>query len=118
MPSLPDVYTFKTQLFLLVPQNMEDDMRNIHRVTAEGSSVNEIMQVALACEKGHNAGKYYAKLREERKRAKRKEPHSRSRDRKKGKEKDKWNKSRSPSLRRLQVRKTQLRQTSPLPELA
>ncbi|KAF9258713.1 hypothetical protein L218DRAFT_1004758 [Marasmius fiardii PR-910] len=65
MPSLPDVYTFKTQLFLLVPQNMEDDMRNIHRVTAEGSSVNEIMQAALACEKGHNAGKYYAKLREE-----------------------------------------------------
>ncbi|KAF9255115.1 hypothetical protein L218DRAFT_1008945 [Marasmius fiardii PR-910] len=103
MPSPLDVYTFKTQLFLLVPQNMEDDMRNIHRVTAEGSSVNEIMQVALACEKGHNAGKYYTKLREERKRAKHKESHSRSRDHKKGKEKDKWNKSRSPSPRCLQV---------------
>jgi len=103
MPSPPDLYSFKKKLMLLLPENMEADMRNIHRVTAESSSVNEIMHAALACEKSHKAGRYYQRAREELKRAKRRKSRSRSKDRKrkdkKGKERDR---SRSPSPKRLQ----------------
>ncbi|KAK1227976.1 hypothetical protein PQX77_009023 [Marasmius sp. AFHP31] len=83
MPSPPDLHSFKKKLILLLPENMEHDMRNIHRVTAESSSVNEIMHAALTCEKSHKAGKYYQRARKELKRAKHCKSCSRSRDRKK-----------------------------------
>ncbi|KAL0068897.1 hypothetical protein AAF712_003890 [Marasmius tenuissimus] len=103
MPSPPDLYSFKKKLMLLLPESMETNMRKIHRITAESSSVNDIMQAALACEKSNKAGQYYQRAREELKRAKRRKSRSRSRDHKK---KDKQSKSRtlsqSPSPKRLQ----------------
>ncbi|KAK1218159.1 hypothetical protein PQX77_019162 [Marasmius sp. AFHP31] len=104
MPSPPDIYSFKEKLMLLVPTEMEDKMREIHQVTAESSSVNEIMQAGLACERSYKAGKYYQEAREEMKRAKRRKSRSRSRDRKRKEKKDKHRKYlRSPSPKRLQV---------------
>ncbi|KAF9254585.1 hypothetical protein L218DRAFT_951441 [Marasmius fiardii PR-910] len=76
MPSPPDMYSFKRHLMDIIPEGMETDMRKIHEVTAESSSVNQIMQAALACEQSHKAGHYYKKAREEPKRAKRRQSHS------------------------------------------
>ncbi|KAK7444298.1 hypothetical protein VKT23_015310 [Stygiomarasmius scandens] len=98
MPSPPDSYTFKKRLFLLVPESMANDMTRIHKVTAESSTVNEIMQAALACERSSDADKYYQKAREALKRARRRRSRSRSRNRKKNRERN----QRSPSPRRLQ----------------
>ncbi|KAK1228199.1 hypothetical protein PQX77_008776 [Marasmius sp. AFHP31] len=118
MPSPPDMYSFKKRLMLLFPENMEEDIRNIHHVTAESSSVDEIMQAALACEKSHKAGEYYQKAREEMKRAKRRKSCSRSRDRKKKDKKGKGRTSeRSRSPKRLQIidkRRYNVREHSPV----
>ncbi|KAF9252455.1 hypothetical protein L218DRAFT_1010434 [Marasmius fiardii PR-910] len=100
MPSPPDVYTFKRRLFLLVPENMAQDMTEIHRVTAESSSVNDIMQAALSCERSNDAEKYYQRVRESAKSAKRRRSRSRSKERRRREEKRR--NSRSPSPRRLQ----------------
>ncbi|KAJ8089002.1 hypothetical protein PM082_014249 [Marasmius tenuissimus] len=78
---------------------MVDDMTDIHYVTAEASSVNDIMQAALACERSFNAKKYYQLLKEENKRARKRRSRSRSRERKKNKERER---RRSPSPKRLQ----------------
>ncbi|KAF9257390.1 hypothetical protein L218DRAFT_1006255 [Marasmius fiardii PR-910] len=100
MPSPPDVYSFKQQLMLKLPETMADDMTGIHGVTAEASSVNDLMQAALACERSFVAKKYYQKLKEENKRAKRRRSRSRSKERKRnGKKKER---ERSPSPSRLQ----------------
>ncbi|KAF9256133.1 hypothetical protein L218DRAFT_1007756 [Marasmius fiardii PR-910] len=117
MPSPPDLYSFKKKLILLLPENMEHDMRNIHHVTAESSSVNEIMHAALACEKSHKAGKYYQRAHKELKRAKRRKSRSRSRDRKrKDKQRNQRASSRSPSpkcLQKVDNRRYSVRDHSP-----
>ncbi|KAJ3776556.1 hypothetical protein FB446DRAFT_700669 [Lentinula raphanica] len=64
MPIPPDVYTFKKRLLLLVPEAMCDDMTRIEKVSAERSSVNEIMQAAISCERSDQTGRYYANARE------------------------------------------------------
>ncbi|KAL0568222.1 hypothetical protein V5O48_013772, partial [Marasmius crinis-equi] len=103
MPSPPDLYSFKQKLILLLPEPMESKMRDIHGITAERSSINEIMQAALACERSYKAGKYYQHARDEMKRAKRRKSRSRSRDRKKKEKNDKKRAlSRSQSPKRLQ----------------
>lgn len=61
MPNPPDVYTFKRQLFIIPPPAMAKEMTRT--VTAERSSVNDIMQAAIKCEKGNGAYQYYAKTR-------------------------------------------------------
>ncbi|KAJ4501491.1 hypothetical protein C8R41DRAFT_913492 [Lentinula lateritia] len=60
MPVPPDLYTFKKRVLLLVPQAMCNDMTRIEKVSAERSSVNEIMQSAISCERSDRTGKYYA----------------------------------------------------------
>ncbi|KAL0058215.1 hypothetical protein AAF712_015111, partial [Marasmius tenuissimus] len=95
----PDPYSFKQQLLLKLPESMVDDMTDIPYVTAEVSSVNDIMQAALACERSFNAKKYYQRLKEENKRARKRRSRSRSRERKKNKERER---RRSPSPKRLQ----------------
>ncbi|KAJ3765317.1 hypothetical protein FB446DRAFT_832455 [Lentinula raphanica] len=64
MPIPPDVYTFKKRLLLLVPEAMCDDMTRIEKVSAERSSVNDIMQAAISCERSDQTGRYYASARE------------------------------------------------------
>ncbi|KAJ8095573.1 hypothetical protein PM082_023103 [Marasmius tenuissimus] len=117
MPSPPDVYSFKKRLMLLVPEEMASDMRKIHRITPENSSVNDIMQAALLCERSHKAALYYNKARDQMKRTKRRRSRSRSKDRKrKDNRKNNRQSSRSPSPRRLQVvdnRRYSVRANSP-----
>ncbi|KAF9257884.1 hypothetical protein L218DRAFT_948823 [Marasmius fiardii PR-910] len=103
MPSPPDPYTFKKKLFLKVPDSMASDMTDIHGVTAESSTVDEIMQAALAVEHRFTSRKYFQKLKEENKCAKRRRSRSRSRDRKRNPDKGKQKgKERSLSPRQLQ----------------
>ncbi|KAL0565071.1 hypothetical protein V5O48_016962 [Marasmius crinis-equi] len=117
MPSPPDVYSFKKRLMLLVPEEMATDMRKIYRITPENSSVNDIIQAALLCERSHKAGLYYSKARDQMKRSKRRRSRSRSRDRKKKENNKRDHQSRrSPSPRRLQVvdnRRYSVRTNSP-----
>ncbi|KAF9256620.1 hypothetical protein L218DRAFT_1007169 [Marasmius fiardii PR-910] len=105
MPSPPDMYSVKRHLMVIIPEGMETDMRKIHEVTAESSSVNQIMQAALACERSHKARHYYKKACEELKRAKRQQSRSCSKERKKqySKGHNQRESSRSPSPRRLQI---------------
>ncbi|KAF8832796.1 hypothetical protein HHX47_DHR1001720 [Lentinula edodes] len=63
MPVPPDLYTFKKRVLLLVPQAMCSDMTRIEKVSAERSSVDEIMQSAISCERSDRTGKYYANAR-------------------------------------------------------
>jgi len=59
MPSPPDLYTFKRRIFEIIPEAMCEDLTKVHRVTAETSNVNAIMQAALECERGDKAHSYY-----------------------------------------------------------
>ncbi|KAJ3835608.1 hypothetical protein F5878DRAFT_663710 [Lentinula raphanica] len=61
MPNPPDVYSFKRQLFIIPPPDMTREMTRT--VTAETSSVNDIMKAAIKWEKGNGAYTYYAKTR-------------------------------------------------------
>ncbi|KAJ3990755.1 hypothetical protein F5050DRAFT_1813512 [Lentinula boryana] len=61
MPNPPDIYSFKRQLFIITPPAMSREMTRT--VTAERSSVNEIMEAAIKWEKGNGAYIYYAKTR-------------------------------------------------------
>ncbi|KAJ3831997.1 hypothetical protein F5878DRAFT_647147 [Lentinula raphanica] len=63
MPIPPDLYTFKQRILLLVPPAMCKDMTRIEKVSAEKSSVNQIMQAAISCERGDRTGRYYANAR-------------------------------------------------------
>ncbi|KAJ3769949.1 hypothetical protein FB446DRAFT_705805 [Lentinula raphanica] len=63
MPIPPDLYTFKRRILLLVPPAMCKDMTRIEKVSAEKSSVNQIMQAAISCERGDRTGRYYANAR-------------------------------------------------------
>ncbi|KAF9261853.1 hypothetical protein L218DRAFT_945630 [Marasmius fiardii PR-910] len=103
MPSPPDPYTFKKKLFLKVPDAMASDMTDIHGVTAELSTVDEIIQAALAMEHRFTLRKYFQKLKEENKHAKRCQSHSCSREHRKNPKKGKQNRTeRSLSPKRLQ----------------
>ncbi|KAK7462329.1 hypothetical protein VKT23_007930 [Stygiomarasmius scandens] len=101
MPTPPDEYTFKKHLLYTLPDNMLSDMMKIHHITAESSTVDNIMQAALSCERSAEADRYYQRARKNIKRTKRRRSRSRSRERK-SKGKDRKN-SRSPSPRRLQI---------------
>ncbi|KAE9383494.1 hypothetical protein BT96DRAFT_1009106 [Gymnopus androsaceus JB14] len=63
MPTPPDIYTFKKCIMLLVPSDICKDMTKIKGVSAEMSSVNDIMKAAIACEKSERANKYYDNAR-------------------------------------------------------
>ncbi|KAJ3735514.1 hypothetical protein DFJ43DRAFT_869541 [Lentinula guzmanii] len=56
MPIPPDLYTFKRRILLLVPPAMCRDMTRIEKVSAERSSINQIMQAAISCERGDCTG--------------------------------------------------------------
>ncbi|KAF9257670.1 hypothetical protein L218DRAFT_948989 [Marasmius fiardii PR-910] len=56
MPSPPDLYTFKRKLIWKVPQSMRDQLLDIHGITAESSTVNEIIQAILAYAVAHAQG--------------------------------------------------------------
>ncbi|KAJ3999745.1 hypothetical protein F5050DRAFT_854011 [Lentinula boryana] len=110
MPIPPDLYTFKRRILLLVPPAMCKDMTRIEKVSAEKSSVNQIMQAAISCERGDRTGRYYANARavneqsQQSMKAAHKEstlPYSES----KGKDAEKGHprKERSRSPRRLQI---------------
>ncbi|KIK63519.1 hypothetical protein GYMLUDRAFT_57694 [Collybiopsis luxurians FD-317 M1] len=63
MPIPPDVYTFKQRLLLLIPESMCDHLTRIEKISAERSSVDNIMQAAIECERSIHTGKYYASAR-------------------------------------------------------
>uniref|UniRef100_A0A0W0FVZ5 CCHC-type domain-containing protein n=1 Tax=Moniliophthora roreri TaxID=221103 RepID=A0A0W0FVZ5_MONRR len=59
MPEPPEVYNFKLALITRLPYKLQDHITMV-RITAEDSSVNEIMQQALSVEKGWCANKFYS----------------------------------------------------------
>ncbi|KAF9255531.1 hypothetical protein L218DRAFT_1034463, partial [Marasmius fiardii PR-910] len=50
LPTPPDLYNFKRRLILLLPPSMANDMAKIHLITAEKSTLAQIMEAALALE--------------------------------------------------------------------
>ncbi|KAF9255927.1 hypothetical protein L218DRAFT_1029344 [Marasmius fiardii PR-910] len=104
MPNPPDSYTFKRKLIWKVPQSMRDQLLDIHGITAESSTVNEIIQAILACERSMTSKKYYSRIQDDLKRSRRRRSRSRSKECKRCEQRDKGKqKERSPSPRRLQV---------------
>ncbi|KAF9257901.1 hypothetical protein L218DRAFT_1005672 [Marasmius fiardii PR-910] len=104
MPNPPDSYTFKRKLIWKVPQSMRDQLLDIHGITAESSTVNEIIQAILACERSMTSKKYYSRIQDDLKRSRRRRSRSRSKERKRREQRDKGKqKERSPSPHRLQV---------------
>lgn len=63
MPTPPDIYTFKKQIMLLVPSDICNDMTKIKGVTAESSTVDDVVKAAIACEKSNCANRYYDSAR-------------------------------------------------------
>ncbi|KAK7021761.1 hypothetical protein VNI00_017272 [Paramarasmius palmivorus] len=105
MPIPPDVYSFKKRLLLTLPPSMAMDMTKIHGVNAERSTVNDIMQAGIACERNDRFGRYYAEARAQLERARRRRSRTRSRSRSRERRKSKQNGDyrRSGSPKRLQV---------------
>ncbi|KAF9251454.1 hypothetical protein L218DRAFT_951995 [Marasmius fiardii PR-910] len=104
MPSPPDSYTFKRKVIWKVPQSMRDQLLDIHGVTAESSTVNDIIQAILACERSMTSKKYYSRIQDDLKRSRRRRSRSRSKEHKRREQRDKGKqKERSPPPHRLQV---------------
>ncbi|KAK0447157.1 hypothetical protein EV421DRAFT_2033557 [Armillaria borealis] len=64
MPSPPDVYTFRRRLMISLPSNIRQEITRMG-LTAEVSTVNDIMQHALIVEKGIRAERYYSQQRQD-----------------------------------------------------
>ncbi|SJL13057.1 uncharacterized protein ARMOST_16494 [Armillaria ostoyae] len=64
MPSPPDVYTFRRRLMISLPSNIRQEITCMG-LTAEVSTVNDIMQRALIVEKGICAEWYYSQQRQD-----------------------------------------------------
>ncbi|KAF9258953.1 hypothetical protein L218DRAFT_947963 [Marasmius fiardii PR-910] len=52
LPTPPDAYTFRKQLFLLLPEYIMNTMTTVHQITAERSSLSEIIETAILLEQG------------------------------------------------------------------
>ncbi|KAF9255495.1 hypothetical protein L218DRAFT_1081822 [Marasmius fiardii PR-910] len=59
LPTPPDAYTFRKRLFLLLPEYIVDTMTTVHKITAERSSLTDIMETAISLEQGEVAHEYY-----------------------------------------------------------
>jgi hypothetical protein len=99
LPTPPDAYNFRKRLVLLLPESITDVMTTIHKVTAERSSLSEIMETAIALEQGEKARDYYHEARRKLERNQRKRSRSRSRSHRQRSEK---NNKRDQSPKRLQ----------------
>ncbi|SJL18541.1 uncharacterized protein ARMOST_22135 [Armillaria ostoyae] len=64
MPSPPDIYTFRRRLMISLPSNIRQEVTRMG-LTAEVSTVNDIMQRALFVEKGIRAERYYSQQRQD-----------------------------------------------------
>ncbi|KAK0462656.1 uncharacterized protein EV420DRAFT_1735524 [Desarmillaria tabescens] len=64
MPSPPDIYTFRRRLMISLPSNIRQEVTRMG-LTAEVSTVNDIMQRALIVEKGIRAERYYSQQRQD-----------------------------------------------------
>ncbi|KAK1225509.1 hypothetical protein PQX77_011546 [Marasmius sp. AFHP31] len=103
LPTPPDAYTFRKRLVLLLPQRMTEDMARIHRVSAEKSTLHEIMVAAIAVEQSDKTCEYYNEARRKLDRTRRRRSRSRSRSKDKRRSDNPYRRrERSPSPRRLQ----------------
>ncbi|PBK79750.1 hypothetical protein ARMGADRAFT_1092815 [Armillaria gallica] len=59
MPSPPDVYSFRHQLLISLPTRIRREITR-EGITAEASTVDQIMQQALIIERGSKAEQYYS----------------------------------------------------------
>ncbi|KAF9257357.1 hypothetical protein L218DRAFT_991057 [Marasmius fiardii PR-910] len=55
LPTPPDAYTFRKRLFLLLPEYIVDTMTTVHKITAERSSLTDIIETAISLEQGEVA---------------------------------------------------------------
>ncbi|KAK7024641.1 hypothetical protein VNI00_016145 [Paramarasmius palmivorus] len=100
LPIPPDAYNFRKRLLLLLPSSMAEDLARIHQITAEHSTLTQIMEAAIKAERGERALTYYHEARRNLERTKRKKSRSRSKERKRHPTGDR---RRDGSPRRLQV---------------
>src|SRR6187551_2044895 len=81
LPTPPDMYNFKQRLLLLLPSSMADDLERIHNITAEKSTLYEIMEAVIAVEQSEKACQYYQEARKHLEVSHRRRSRSRSRRR-------------------------------------
>ncbi|KAF9258427.1 hypothetical protein L218DRAFT_990528 [Marasmius fiardii PR-910] len=81
LPTPPDVYNFRKCLMLLIPEHIGNVMTSIHKVTAEKSTLTEIMETAISIEQGEAAREYYQEARRRLEHTRCKRSRSRSRNR-------------------------------------
>ncbi|KAF9256222.1 hypothetical protein L218DRAFT_1081456 [Marasmius fiardii PR-910] len=109
LPTPPDAYNFRKCLMLLIPEHIGNVMTSIHKVTAEKSTLTEIMETAISIEQGEAAREYYQEACRRLERTRRKSSRSRSqncrrsRSRKCGNNNSHGSSKRSGSPKRLQV---------------
>ncbi|KAL0565324.1 hypothetical protein V5O48_016700 [Marasmius crinis-equi] len=94
LPTPPDAYTFRKRLMILLPAHYTESLTKIHKVTAERSTLDQIMDAALTIEQGEKADEYYQEARRKLERNQRKR--SRSRSRRRYRSRDRRRRSQSP----------------------
>ncbi|KAK1218877.1 hypothetical protein PQX77_018404 [Marasmius sp. AFHP31] len=81
LPTPPDAYNFRKRIMILLPSSFTTTMTQLLKVTAERSTLQEIMETAISLEQGEKAVEYYQEARRKLDRNRRRRSRSRSRRR-------------------------------------